>query len=685
MHTLLFQIAGFLIASSGPSAAMDAGFPSLQDTSRTMEGADLAGSDSLVVESAGDPGQSSSRPSGDARIEGGTVEGRSRGLSRRRIEREELQRSASLPEALSRLPGVLVRSAGGVGGFSQVSMRGSSARQVEVWLDGIPLGGSTGSAVDLGIVALDGLERVEWSQATQAGVPRIELVSRHAFLQRGAALRAGSFGDRAVSAWWGAPSARMSANAWMERSDNDWPFPWDNGTRYNRSDDRLVRLQGNDYLGYGASTLWRPTEELQVALRAESSDKGISAPWIEEPSARWTRQAAQGSTRWGAEMGAWRGEAFLEGRRMFGAWADQGRSLGWESDLRTEEDAAMLRLRGRMVRDQRDWNGWSLELEGREEWSRRRSLGVDRVVSTPDGSRRSGAVELGWRGEESGHRFGGEAGFRRDFLRDEMDSERGLSRWVEGGFRRARAVDRSAARLWTRPLEPITVELSGVRYRRAPDFSEWMGDNGTGLPNPDLREEETTQGELGARWKRSSLELGVSGWVAGYRDPIGVVQRGSSPLTRHENLPGYLVRGAQMEAQWAGDRLSVRGNATWQKARVENSNPTLDGAEPRRVPRWKAFTSIGYGPWKGLRAGWTLDAQGESWANELQLPEDRLPGRLLHGLWARWTRGGFLLCGKLDNLTDEHPEDWADLPLSGRRYSLTIQWNTTPSLPGETR
>ncbi len=66
-----------------------------------------------------------------------------------------------LPRVLSRIPGVTVRSIGGLGQFSAVSIRGSTSLQVPVFLDGAPLTGSLSGTVDLGAAPLDALTRVD--------------------------------------------------------------------------------------------------------------------------------------------------------------------------------------------------------------------------------------------------------------------------------------------------------------------------------------------------------------------------------------------------------------------------------------------------------------------------------------------------------------------------------------------
>ena len=644
------------------------------------------GSDALLVgaDSLADSARLVPR---EARLESRVVTGHRPSPSRVRIDREELSRSATLGEALSRRPGVQVRTTGGLGGSSYASLRGSPGEQVEVTLDGVPLGGSTGSAIDLGPYALDGIERVEVRQATQSGsqgAPSIALVSRQGFLQRGASARVGSFGEQALAGWWSDAGNTLSLATWLERSENDWPFPWDNGTTYDRSDDVVTHLRGNDYEGLGATAAWRPDEDIQASLRWDTGEKGVSAPWLLEPSARWKRSALQGNALVATSLDPWRLEASAELRRSRSVWDDHSRALGWESSVRSEEEAWSARGRLSARRESQDWLQGRTSISVREERSSRVSVGRDEVPTTPDASRTTLAAEAGWEGRDPSDRVGFDVGFRQDWMSDALDSDRPLADWVEHSDDRDRTVRRANARFRYAPWNVLGLETGLSFTERAPDFSEWMGDNGAGLPNPGLESERTSQADLGARWEAAGFSLAATSWIARYEDPIGVVQRGSSPLSRHENLPGFLVRGLDLETSWRNPWLQVSGATTWQRARIESPLPLLDGSEPRRTPRWKACAEASVGPWSGLQTGWTLDVQGASWATELRTEDDRLSGRVLHGLWARWSHRGLALAAHLRNLTDEHAEDWADLPLSGRRFALTLQWNTTRH-PGDSR
>jgi hypothetical protein len=61
----------------------------------------------------------------------------------------DLPPGTDLAAVVDAVPGVTVRRLGGLGAFSAVSVRGSTFRQVEVFLDGVPMNPDGSGAVDL--------------------------------------------------------------------------------------------------------------------------------------------------------------------------------------------------------------------------------------------------------------------------------------------------------------------------------------------------------------------------------------------------------------------------------------------------------------------------------------------------------------------------------------------------------
>ena len=70
-------------------------------------------------------------------------------------------RETSLPDVLAEAVGVQVKRLGGLGAFSAISLRGSSADQVEVYLDGMLLNAAVGGGVDLGNLPLAHVGQIE--------------------------------------------------------------------------------------------------------------------------------------------------------------------------------------------------------------------------------------------------------------------------------------------------------------------------------------------------------------------------------------------------------------------------------------------------------------------------------------------------------------------------------------------
>ena len=67
----------------------------------------------------------------------------------------------SVAELAATAPGVAIRSSGGLGQLTTISIRGSSSGGVRVLLDGIPLDTAAGGGVDLSTIPLHWVDRVE--------------------------------------------------------------------------------------------------------------------------------------------------------------------------------------------------------------------------------------------------------------------------------------------------------------------------------------------------------------------------------------------------------------------------------------------------------------------------------------------------------------------------------------------
>ena len=112
-----------------------------------------------------------------------------------------------LGELLQSSPGVVITQAGGPGSASRVSIRGSSASEVLVLVDGVPINSQITGEADLSHVSLESVERVVVRSGAQsaryggralAGV--VEITTRRASREASASIRDGAWGEREVSA-----------------------------------------------------------------------------------------------------------------------------------------------------------------------------------------------------------------------------------------------------------------------------------------------------------------------------------------------------------------------------------------------------------------------------------------------------------------------------------------------------
>jgi outer membrane cobalamin receptor len=115
-----------------------------------------------------------------------------------------------LGELLESSPGVVVTQEGGPGSASRISIRGSSANEVLVLVDGVPINSPITGEADLSHVSLEAVDRVVVRSGAQsaryggralAGV--VEISTRRASRATSMLLRDGAWGERQISATMG--------------------------------------------------------------------------------------------------------------------------------------------------------------------------------------------------------------------------------------------------------------------------------------------------------------------------------------------------------------------------------------------------------------------------------------------------------------------------------------------------
>jgi len=190
-----------------------------------------------------------------------------------------------LSDAISRTPGVFVRSYGGLGGLKTLSLRGTSAQQSVVLIDGVRYQGTAAGALDLGNVPLESMERVEVMRGGGASLYGanalggvVNVVTRTSGPSRCArvALDVGSFGeqgmDLALST--GTATERWSLVADGRRSDGDYTFDlreFGQTRAATRSNSDASRL----YARVGWNREFAGGDEVTIAAQGVISERGV--------------------------------------------------------------------------------------------------------------------------------------------------------------------------------------------------------------------------------------------------------------------------------------------------------------------------------------------------------------------------------------------------------------------------
>ncbi len=176
------------------------------------------------------------------------------------VETIELSKSKApyfdLANVIENTNGIQLRKSGGIGNFVSISIRGKSADQVTVYLDGMPINNASGGSVDLSRIPINQIARidiykdnlpVEFSEVANGGVINI-ITHRSNEKKINLSFTAGSFQTKQsdfnvatnIENW-----EIMSSGGYLE-SKNNFPFNFENNTFLNPNDDQIQNRNNNE-------------------------------------------------------------------------------------------------------------------------------------------------------------------------------------------------------------------------------------------------------------------------------------------------------------------------------------------------------------------------------------------------------------------------------------------------------
>ncbi len=600
-----------------------------------------------------------------------------------------------LGDLLAQVPGAEVRRLGGLGAWTGVSLRGSSFRQVQIDLDGVPLNPDGVDSVDLSELPLAALDTVRVFRgrvpATYGASPMGGLVDLRTAARSGPpqlSAMVGSWGSLRGSGAGTFTNTHHTVDGLVAgdvfSTRGDFPYFSDGGTSFNQDDDAFVvrehaaRTQAalTARVRFGSARL-RGTVLDAVVGRREDLPGPTGDPAI-EASLDTVRNL--GVLQAELKLGATRTTARLWHLARVETLDDRAAELGiggaWERDitqlLGAHVDGGVSPLAWLGV-------GWSASARG--EWFGRRAL-ANGSTDAPRGRTVLGAA--------ADLRFAPPHGVVA--IVPGVD----VRALLAAGEKAIAAVNPGLA-VEVSPIDALQLRLSGGRAFRPPDLSELYGDRGVLNGNPDLRPESSWQGDLSVRWASPRAwpvdwSFDAGGYIGWTRDRITWVQN-SQATVRPVNFGMARIGGVELGTSLGWRQIvDARVSAAWTDARDVDPDSSTLGSRVPLVPQVVVDTDLGLAWPDHLRLGWSFHLTDGTFADATNLY--RQPARLLHGLSLGWTLIPPLTLGfEVRNLTDRRVEvverdpigedagqipravtDFVGYPLPGRTLLFTLTW-----------
>jgi len=646
---------------------------------------------------------------------------------------ESVPASADVAVVVDSASGTVVRRLGGLGDYASVSIRGSSARQVQIFLDGVPLNPDGSQAVNLSELPLAAFERVEiyrgGAPAELATAPIggvVNLVTGR--LPTMASISYGAHGTgRLVGA--GSSAGPLSA---LRRHRGLAPGPWsddlllmaegfgtrgdyeaftDNGTLYNTDDDEVVRRRNNDKRQLSTIARWRlegPGLELSISDSFLAREEGLPGP-ITSPTdtTRLGTQRNLASARVEGHSGALRMSALLWNQLRGETLDDRQGEIGVGAQWRHYRTVTSG-LTGHAAWGVRSWLVPAFTVTGRHDGFVQTDLLGDAAEdprSRLAGSAAASAALRAW-----GDRIMLEPVLQASVLDSRLlggaDSENLGS---AGANHDVTWAPTPRVGLLVRPwlgageadapsaLAGLAIKANAGRFFRPPDFTELFGDRGGVVGNEELLPERGWQWDAGLRWASPGWDAGagvvdLAFFQSSVADRILFVQN-SQHTSVPVNLGSSWTQG--VEAALALDLfgwVDSQSNLTWTLSR--NLTPQRDVADMQLpgIPTWELYqgTSVHWGEHVRLGHSWSYTDGTYLDATNWFLS----PPRSLHGAFLRVGHGGLSAELSVLNLLDRTMA-WADrnplsadddtlapgpitdffgYPLPGRTWLVTVAW-----------
>ncbi len=620
---------------------------------------------------------------------GDTADGEFTGF-REVIEKEELQQAGgSLAEVIASETGVQFRQSGGLGSFSTISLRGSTAEQVNVYVDGVLLNEAAGGGVNLSHIELMQAERVEVYRGTipvQLGNSAIggavNITTARASESAVTTMLAGfgSFGSSRFSTAFTGPVNWLNGQSLVasfshRQSDNNFSFLNDNGTSFNTEDDEVQRrLNGQTQStsgfvksGHEIAGVGRLEHAIQLGRHSQGisnwSNTSNNGALVDTDQMQWrsslTRKAGPGewSSLWGAHYGS-KKEIYdaSEINNNNGRLRSNTNVLGgrgyWEKLLDNQSLSVNVRGRSEWLESYIEGiandatNAQRLRSDLNVQWNRYFNSGDSLFSASMVGFVLSDEYQI-----ENNQNL------REDFSERRLMPQLGLHH----------PLGVAANGLWS-------VTANASRQKRVPSFFELFGSRGLFNGNPDLDTETSDNLDVGIKWlSDTKLPVDAAVEVALFHShKENLISRiyNARGIGRSENISRGRSRGLEVIGRMEmNNGYWLDANFTLQD--TENLSD-ISGFTGKQLPGEASIDGSITAGWKNnvWKAEYEYQFNSERFydsANLLVAADQRVHSLRLSRYWHNWR-----LALEVNNLTDQNYEDFNGYPTPGRAGFISI-------------
>ncbi len=612
-------------------------------------------------------------------------------------------RSLSAAEVLASLPGVQYTRQGGVGSFQTVSIRGVSAKNIVVCMDGIPLNDASGGAVDFGSIDLNQIEKIEiYKDRVPAKFGGRGIGGAINFITKGskpaeAVLKPDekksgrillSYGSH--NTWEAATqmlsrltdSVSINASLSARHSDNDYEFSSQNGTPYNPDDDFTDKRKNAEFTEYSGLAKARVLHANGVfsTLNLNFSRSNGGNPGRDDYQASvagYKGEFAQATYR--AELPPLLGWLWLE-MSLTGKFEKATSHsyypldhLGYDLPGLQEYGSAGYSLVPEIVAN---YSGARLEADLRlsvdASYYEKRGTTSSKWNLARVATNVSGDVEYDF---VKNLTVGGEASAL--IVKDDLHGgkfvhptasktlksakERNVS-WTGRGFLRYDAPD-----------SRYGGNVSFGRFVRTPQLMELYGVHPGMLSNPDLKDESALRFEVGGYYMIPKSNTAIRATYFETHVDNGIYWLVSGGFSKPVNIGESHVRGLEAEMESKPKKwLSVILRATFQNAEDQSDEPYYNGKKLPNEPSRSYYAEARFDLPYHFDLTWTSEYRTEIFddrANRIKQPAVDLHHFSLGYAPFEKTR----LIFALRNLTDEtYRNPYVSYPTPGREYKLTL-------------